>query len=369
MRAVHANFVRPPDHADPDRLLEEWPTLLDVAEATANAGVESTLLQSFGRDAAIERRGVRCQFVEEPALPGSWSGMTPWRIAQAAVRTGADVIHVNGLDFPTHTRAMCKSGIPVLAQDHASRPGGRRRLRRWGLAGIAGAAFTDIEQAKAFREEGSLSSEVPIFAVPESSSRFRTGDQAEAQAATGISGSPALLWVGRLDENKDPLTMLDAFELAVSDLSDAHLWCCYHEQPLLDAVKARIAQSPALISRVHLLGRVPHERVELLCRAADIFVAASHREGSGYALIEALACGTTPVLSDIPSFRRLGGDVAALAPVGDARSLATAIISTARKPKAELRQRTVEHFASNLSFRAVGARLREIYRALAPAAA
>ena len=41
-------------------------------------------------------------------------------------------------------------------------------------------------------------------------------------------------------------------------------------------------------------------RVEELMRAADIFTLGSHREGSGYALTEALACGLPPVVTDIP---------------------------------------------------------------------
>ena len=369
MRVVHANFVRPPGHADPDRLLEEWPTLLDIAAAVAKSGVGISLVQSFARHVVVERRGVRCEFVREAALPGSWSGMTPWRTAGAARRTGADVIHANGLDFPAHIRAMCKTGIPILVQDHASRPCGRSTGRRWGLACVAGAAFTDVHQAAPFVAEGSLRNGVPIFSVPESSTHFTPGDQAEARAATGLYGNPALLWVGRLDENKDPLTILDAFELAASDLPEAHLWCCYHEHPLLDRVKMRIAGSTALSSRVHLLGRVPHERIELLCRAADIFVAASHHEGSGYALIEAVACGATPVVSDIPPFRRLTGNIGALARVEDAQGFADALLSVARGPRATLRQQALDHFAANLSFEAVGARLREIYSALARTAA
>ena len=143
MRIVHANFVRPRNCEDPDVLLDEWRTLIDVAAAVAEAGAEVTLVQSFSRDALISRRGVKCHFVAEPALPGFATGMTPWRLARAALHVRPDVIHVNGLDFPAHTRAMCATGIPVVAQDHASRPGGRRWQRRWGLRRIAGIVFTD----------------------------------------------------------------------------------------------------------------------------------------------------------------------------------------------------------------------------------
>ncbi len=325
MRVIHANFIRPPHHADPDRLLQEWPTLLDVAAAVCEAGIEISILQSFARDAVIDRRGIKCRFVAEPAIPGAWWGLAPWRPARLAKAARPDVIHVNGLDFAAHTRAMTDTAIPVLVQDHGSRAGRGRYRRRWGLSRIAAAVFTDSAQARALLEEGSLSPRVRIFSVPESSTHFGPGDQKDAQKATSTFGDPLVLWVGRLDLNKDPLTMLDAIELAAPDLPAMQLWCCFHEQPMLEQVKARIARSPVLKEHVHLLGRVPHQTIELLCRAADIFIASSHYEVTGYALIESLACGAAPVVSDIPSFRRLRGDVGALARVGDAGSFAAAL--------------------------------------------
>jgi glycosyltransferase involved in cell wall biosynthesis len=367
MRVVHANFVRSTGHSDPDRLLEEWPTLIDVAAAVLDAGVEVTLVQSFPREAAIERRGVKCSFVREPVLPGSAAGLAPWRLARAAVASSPEVIHVNGLDFPGHTRAMCTIGIPVLAQDHASRPGARALARRWGLARVAGVAFTDAGQAEPFVAEGSLRADVQVFSVPESSSRFRPGDQAAARAATRVYGDPAVLWVGRLDSNKDPLTVLAAVEIAAAELPGLQLWCCFHEQPLIAEVERRIDASPALAGRVHLIGAVAHARVEQFCRAADIFVLASHGEGSGYALIEALACSATPVVSDIPAFRRLVGDVGVLAPVEDAAAFAAGLVKIARTPSAELRHRALAHFAANLSFESLGRQLREVYLAVATA--
>lgn len=365
MRVVQANFVRPPHHADPDRLLNEWPTVLDVAAAVREAGVDVTLLQSFARDIVVQRRGVTCRFIAEPALPGAWSGLAPRRMARAARQDRPEVIHVNGLDFPAHTRAMTATRIPVLVQDHGSRAARKNLRRRWGLSGVVGAAFTDAGQARPLIADGALPARVQLFSVPESSTHFTQGNHEQARTATGTFGDPLVLWVGRLDANKDPLTVLDAVELAAPDLPQLHLWCCFHEQPLLDQVRKRIAESPALAERVHLLGQVPHDTIEQLCRAADIFVAASNHEGSGYALIEALACGTAPVVSDIPSFRRLAGGSGALAPVGDAQRFAAALKQVAGEPRAELRRRVLDHFEAELSFASVGRKLRDAYEALA----
>lgn len=364
IRVAQIGIVRPREKVDPDRLLADWPTLADIATATQRAGADVTVVQSFHRDAEIVRDGVRYRFVADPALPGRATGLMPWRLARAVRSAAPDVLHVNGLDFPRHMHALRRLGVPILVQDHASRAGAGGNKRRRALENIAGIAFTAAEQAQPFVDAGELSSRVPVFAVPESSTRFSPGSQATARARTGIEGDPAVLWVGRLDDNKDPLTILEAIEIAARELPRLQMWCCFHEQPLLAEVEARIAASPVLAGRVQLLGRVPHARIETLLNASDVFLLGSHREGSGYALIEALACGATPIVSDIAPFRAIAGSVGALVPVGDAAGFARALVALARQDRVALRRRATAHFDAHLSFDRVGARLCAIYAEL-----
>ena len=366
MRIAHVSLVRPTDRPDPDALLSRWPTLGAVAEAVAAAGHEVMVVQAFHRDCTFRRAGVTYRFVDCPALPGRSSGVAPWRIARAVRKSGAELIHLNGLDVPLHTRWLSRLGPPVLVQDHASSARGRRALRRFGLANVAGAAFTASGQADPFRDAGILPPATPVFEVPESSSRFTPGDRRLARARSGLAGKPALLWVGRLTPDKDPLVALAAIERLVDTLPELHLTFCFTEHPLLDRVRARIEASPALVGRVTLRGAVPHTEVETLLRAADLYLSCSHREGSGYALNEALACGTPAVVSDIPSFRQLTGDgaVATLFPVGDADALAAALTLAARDIGEARRLAVRAHFERNLSFAAIGRRLDAVYRAL-----
>jgi glycosyltransferase involved in cell wall biosynthesis len=363
MRVVHVNLARPRDHPEPEALAAAWPTLHDVAAAVRRAGAQVTVVQSFHRAAELELDGVRYRFAPEPALAGRPTGISPWAVAAAVKACEPDIIHVNGLDFGWHTRVLCGLGVPVLAQDHASRAESSGLRRGWGLRKISAVAFTDARQAEPFLARGGLQRGLPVFSVPESSTWFSPGDQATARSACGLDGDPAVLWVGRLIPKKDPLTVLGAIERAAAELPELRLWCCHQEDDLLPEVEARIAASPILAERVRLLGRVPHPEVETLCRAADIFMLASRFEGSGYALIEALACGATPIVSDIPSFRRLTGEGRAgvLAPVGDVEAFAQALVRLAKAPRAELRRRTIAHFERELSFDAVGAQLFRTY--------
>jgi glycosyltransferase involved in cell wall biosynthesis len=135
---------------------------------------------------------------------------------------------------------------------------------------------------------------------------------------------------------------------------------------LLPAVRGRISGDPLLCGRVHLLGRVSHGEIEQLMRAADIFVSGSHREGSGYSLIEALACGLPPAVTDIPSFRSLTGHgaVGALWPTGDAAALCDALLAIAAQPDAARRAAARRHFEYELSFEAVGRKLAVAYQDL-----
>lgn len=371
MRVVHLSALRDPFRRHGAELLDAWPTLTAVARAASDAGIDVTVVQAGWRDEVLRRAGVPVHFVAEPGgsiLPQRLSTAVPPRLMARVRALRPDVIHFHGLGFPVPIRMACRMA-PVLVQDHSDRvpPPARRAVRRWGLARAAGVAFTARELAKPFVAAGVLPREMPVFEVLESSTRLNLGDVAAARAAAGVHGDPCVLSVGRLNEGKDPLAVLDAFERAAPRLPDAHLWMAFGDAPMLDAVQARVGASPVLRERVHLLGRVPHERIQDLCRAADLFVSASRREGSGYAVLEALACGATPLISDIPAHRRIlrGGAVGGLFPPGDAAALAGLIVLHPGRDRQAARAAARGHFERHLSFEAVGRELREAYERIA----
>jgi len=151
--------------------------------------------------------------------------------------------------------------------------------------------FTSQEQAQDWQLAGIIRPRQPVFEVMEGSTTFLPSDRLSARQRTGLHGEPLFLWVGRLDRNKDPLTVLAGFELALPALPKARLAMIYHTDELLPAVQARLAANPSLGAAVTLVGRVPHDQIEPYFHSADYFVLGSHSEGSGYALVEAMACG------------------------------------------------------------------------------
>ncbi len=374
LRVVQVGFDSDDQGREPLALLEAWPTLPAVATACARAGVRVDVVQGADRDELIERDGVMFHFVRAPQLtPRRIAGIPfprkPHRIIRRVQSLAPDVVHVNGLNHPMAARQLMGAvrGTPMLIQDHGTvEPRGWRRAAwRWAYGELDAVAFTAREQARPFIDAGVLRPRLDVFEIVENSSTFTPGDHETSRTAAGMSGDPCMLWTGRLDDNKDPLTVLAAFELLVSEFPGARLYCCYGAAPLLEAVEVRIAQSPLLRERVALLGARPRAEMELRFRAADFFVQASHREGSGYSLIEALACGATPLVTDIPPSRRMLANAGSLTPIGDSRALGAAMIGWARRDRARLRAAARARFEQALTYDVIGRDLRAGYEQLA----
>jgi glycosyltransferase involved in cell wall biosynthesis len=85
-------------------------------------------------------------------------------------------------------------------------------------------------------------------------------------------------------------------------------------------------------SKVQFLGRLPHEAMPGLLAQADIYVSTSLYDGTSVSLLEAMACGTFPIVSDILSNREWisDGENGFLVPVNEERFLAKRIVDAIR---------------------------------------
>jgi glycosyltransferase involved in cell wall biosynthesis len=378
LKVVQVNCVFDNGLTDPEALLARYTTLTGWAEALVAAGAGPVaVVQRFGRALRFTKNAVEYVFVHDggPAHPAPWRRSRP--VADAVARLSPDVAHVNGLEFPRLVRQL-RSALPpacaLVVQSHAG--GGMvgrapvLRLLWYGARSAPDAfLFAADEHAAAARRAGFLSSGQQAYSVMESSTTFHASEpapRAGAREAGRMEGAPAILWVGRLTANKDPLTVLDGFERALAMLPDASLTMIFGDDELLPGVRHRIERSPALRGRVRLAGAVPHQEMPAFYSAADIFIVGSHREGSGYALMEACACGAVPAVTDIPTFRVLtaggsGESFGALWAAGDAADCARALTELGRGDLAARRAQVLEHFARALSWPAVGRRALDIY--------
>ena len=347
----------------PEQLLETYRHLRGWCRATAAAGMNVRLVQAFTRDAVLRDGEVECVF---RAVPRSRS-LAVRSLHTAALGHHPDVVHVNGLDSPVQVRRL-RMQLPqdaaIVVQDHAGEPPRnivKAMIRRRLMRAVDGFLFTAAGQANAWVTGGYMRPEA-IHEVMAASTALTPVNRAVAKQMTGMEGAPALLWVARLDSNKDPHTVLDGVERLARQCPGVTLTMIFQGGPLASAVQKRVQNSANLAARVRLVGAVPHDALAAWYSATDVFVLGSAREVCGYALIEACACGAVPVVTDIPPFRRITGDgtIGRLWSRGDPESMAGAVASVYRQ-LGEAREQVDRHFAAALSWSAVGQRARAVY--------
>jgi len=90
----------------------------------------------------------------------------------------------------------------------------------------------------------------------------------------------------------------------------------------------QILTGGGVIDRVFFGGQASFSEIPRYYRKADLFISASHVDGSSVSLMEALACGLPALVSDIPANREwvTGSNNGWLFPDGDADALATMIL-------------------------------------------
>ncbi|KHS05793.1 glycosyl transferase [Xanthomonas phaseoli pv. phaseoli] len=365
LHVAHLNLVPTPDGLNVEQVFAHWPTLADIAEAVASAGVQVSVIQASALNTRLRRQGVDYRFAD---LHQRGSAVRARTLAVLLHEIDADVLHVHGLEFAGDARRLARllPQLPILLQDHANRPPRwwARSLWRARYAAAAGIAFTSLELAQPFVRARLFRRSTQLFAIPESSSRFTLGDRLQAREQTRVHGDPCVVWIGHFSPAKDPLCVLDAVVTAARLLPGLRLWCVFDQAPLLAQVQQRLRADPQLARCVHLLGKVGHAHVQELLRAADVFVSASQAESCGYAALEAYACGCLPLLTAIPSFRALSDDgaVGELWPVGDASALSELLLRVSRQRPSRAQVRA--HFEARLSFAAVGRRWVQAYTQL-----
>ena len=281
-----------------------------------------------------------------------------------------DVVIIEGLIFPLQLIALkLKLGrkCRLIVQHHGEHPFTRIKKLFQQLSDryIDKYFFTSIGNASEWISAGIISNANKCVEVQEASTFLIKKDKEGSRSELGLRGDNIYLSVGRLNQNKDPLIVLAAFEkflqvsdtLKVSDTCTAqpHLYMIYQTQELLNEVKEKIENSPLLKSSVTLVGEVAHEALEYWFSAADYFISGSHKEAMGYAIIEAMACGCIPVVTDIPSFNKItaNGEFGFLFAPGDVEGLYQALMRSVGVDRDSLSNKIVEHFNSSLSFRRI----------------
>ncbi|MFW9979854.1 MAG: glycosyltransferase family 4 protein, partial [Candidatus Thorarchaeota archaeon] len=110
-----------------------------------------------------------------------------------------------------------------------------------------------------------------------------------------------ILFVGSLIKRKRPDLLIEAFRDYSTIVKDSHLHIV-GDGPELENIRRQI-NDYNLAQSVSLLGRIPLTNLLQLYQHSDLLVLPSIAEGLPTVLLEAMACGTIPIATDLPGNR------------------------------------------------------------------
>jgi glycosyltransferase involved in cell wall biosynthesis len=327
----------------------------------------------------------------------------PWAMHRFVASLRPDIVVVSGLHYPWQVLQLhwrLGRRVKIIVQNHAEKPfrGIRKILQRLADRYIDAYFFASLEMGMDWVQKGNLGHAEKIHEIMEVSSVFSPMDKAAARTATGVLGQPVFLWVGRLDENKNPLMVIRTFLQFTRSRPGARLYMIYHTTELLEeikqlldehAAKTRVTGEMAGTARTEemagteetaetgkktafggpgncepivLVGPQPHARLSDWYGSADFIVSGSWYEGSGAAICEAMSCGCIPIATDIFSFRMITGKgrCGLLYKAGDQEALLSALGAAACMDIPLERGKVLDQFRSTLSFEAIAKKMEEI---------
>ncbi|WJN59457.1 glycosyltransferase family 1 protein [Pseudomonas sp. SO81] len=137
-------------------------------------------------------------------------------------------------------------------------------------------------------------------------------DEAGAPAAELVglfeSGRQVFLAVSTIEPRKNHAYLLDAFELAWAEGSQACLCIIGRVGWKCEALIKRIREHAEFGRRLFMFNDVDDNGLELAYSKAAALVFSSHAEGFGLPLVEAMQRGLPAMGSDLPVFREIGGE-------------------------------------------------------------
>ncbi|AYL96015.1 glycosyltransferase family 4 protein [Mucilaginibacter celer] len=366
MRYVFNSYVQIPEFNRPEAWFERTRAYAGIMEALARTN-EVISIEHIDFEGRAKKNGIDYHFKR---FATSWSRYLPWKLNNYIKSLKPDMVFVQSLHFPLQViqlRLMLGPKVKIMVQNHAEKPftGLKKLAQKLVDRYIDAYLFASRDMGLEWVTEGNISSPRKIFEVMEVSSVFYPINREEALAKTGVTGNPAFLWVGRLNDNKDPLNVTRAFLRFAEKIPGARLYMIYHTEELLDEIQSLLEIHPNK-EAIRLIGKRPHTDLLYWFNSADFILSGSHYEGSGTAVCEAMSCGCVPLVTDIQSFRMItnNGECGMLYEAGNEQALFDVLMQTGQMNLKEKRRLSLAYYQNNLSFNAIAGRIEEIAKSL-----
>jgi len=276
----------------------------------------------------------------------------------------AGIIVVHGLTTPWQVYMLGKilrNDVRLFVHHHGEKLPGfiKRWLQKKADRVTEAYFFSSAKLAESWLHEGLIGSSEKIIEVMEGSSPFKPGKSNLPIDTRELR----FLFVGRLNANKDPLIIVQGFLRFHRECPAARLYMIYQTEELLPQI---LAMLPSMDSPVILVGKVDHSELEQWYRSASFFIAASHYEGSGIALCEAMSCGCIPIVSNIPSFMSMtnGGSCGLVFGAGNEEEFFMSLQQASVINIPQMREAVLEQFRNRLSFESICRTMLENFKSL-----
>jgi glycosyltransferase involved in cell wall biosynthesis len=172
--------------------------------------------------------------------------------------------------------------------------------------------------------------------------------QRAREAVAGRFGleTPYVLYVSNHQRKKNTEGLVRAFARVAREEPDVTLAMTGWQTPRFRLV-LELIESLGLASRVKVLGHVPDDALPSLYGGAHVFTLPSLHEGFGLPILEAMACGTPVLTSNIYALPEVAGDAAELVDPYDVGQIAEGLLRLLRDPghAAVLRERGLRRAA------------------------
>jgi glycosyltransferase involved in cell wall biosynthesis len=146
----------------------------------------------------------------------------------------------------------------------------------------------------------------------------------EVRRRLGVEGR-YVLYVSNHQRKKNPERLVQAFAQVASEHPDISLVLVGRSGSSFGRVQDLIEQF-GLRPRTHVLGHIPDDALPALFASATVFALPSLHEGFGIPVLEAMACGTPVVASNVYALPEVCGDAAELVDPYSVDSIAEALL-------------------------------------------
>jgi glycosyltransferase involved in cell wall biosynthesis len=291
---LHLCFLGWADHVH----LERW------AGYFASAGHHVSILSYSGK--GCYPRGVR-QYVlrlarRRPALANA-------EVSLALAYLRPHLVHAHWAHFaPRAARvwpgplAVTAWGSDIYCSDQLPAEQWRQTCKALGQAHFVTCDSEDLASA-IHRECGVAARNIRLVQWGVDTDLFAPGSD-DFAAALGLGGRPIVLSVRNFNPIYNQEVIVDAFARARERVPAAFmLMKTYNADPAyLAKISARI-RARGLEDACHILDAVPYDRMPALYRAARVSVSVPSSDSTPMSMLEAMACGSLPIVSDLPSLR------------------------------------------------------------------